>query len=384
MFACRLQPRRMMPSLSNVTSRALAVLVDAEVERRARATARTRCGRSESKFGNDTVEPTGHRHHARRELPVALLDDALLRPCASVHLPAAGSSVMTPSARPARHRRASTPASEPRFGFCPARRRRSRRPRPWAGRGVSLGIVLSAVVMRSGAPARNSGSSAASAPSGSQPLRRAEQLLGVVALPAHARRRPRSPADPRRRVLPDLAQLGHRLLRPARPASASCAAAAAERRVDDLRLERPERAEQLVLLLLGTLNLSSAPTRSSTSALNSSSTSWMPAWEVCMSRPVVLARPAGGEADELDQQAAQARQIGVEEAAVDPLVGGDPLRGTRRRPPRSRACRRADRRASAARSPQSPGPVAPQSSPQSGASRRRSSHSRRPEARHRR
>ena len=80
------------------------------------------------------------------------------------HFPPAGSSAMTPSTGPDAPSTFIDPAREPFFGFCSSSSEPPTASLGWAG--VSLGIVLRAVVIRSGAPARNSGSSPVNAPAG--------------------------------------------------------------------------------------------------------------------------------------------------------------------------------------------------------------------------
>jgi len=83
------------------------------------------------------------------------------------HFPLTGSSAMTPRTGPAGPDAPVifiVPASEPFFGFCSSSSEPPTASLGWAG--VSFGIVFSAVVIRSGAPARNSGSSGVRAPAG--------------------------------------------------------------------------------------------------------------------------------------------------------------------------------------------------------------------------
>ena len=136
-----------------------------------------------SKFGNETVEPaeTASRRGANCRSRCSIVRCFAVR---FFHFPLAGSSATTPSIGADAPSTVIVPTSEPFLGVSASS---SEPPAASLGcAGVSFGIVFSAVVMRSGAPARNSGSSAVERARRRQPFRRAVKLLGVRALAAQA------------------------------------------------------------------------------------------------------------------------------------------------------------------------------------------------------
>ena len=121
------------------------------------------------------------------------------------------------------------------------------------------------------------------------------------------------------------------------------------RRIDDLILERAERAQDLVLLALADVELDQRAGQ----GLDESGELLVDQLHAGVGgvhvAPFVLARAAGGDADEVDEVDLELRDVGVDEAQVDALVRGDPRhefvddQGDRRfaaQPIEQRGCRR--------------------------------------------
>ena len=260
-----------------------------------------------SKFGNDTVEPAG----------TASMRGANCRSRCSMtrclgvrffHFPLAGSSVITPSSRPATRRR---PSSSRRASRSSA----SRLVLVGAAdrvlglrRACPSACVLSAVVIafgRAGAEQRIERGERARR---RQPLRRAEELLGVRALAAHARRRSPSPAGRRRRLLPAwrssatfaVRLLGERCRRAARPRR--------RRRIDDVLRSGPSAPSSSPFSFFGNLELVERADQILDQRVELLVDELQAGVRRVHVAPAVLAGPAGRRADELDEQRAQTRR----------------------------------------------------------------------------
>src|SRR4029078_905262 len=148
-------------------------------------------------------------------------------------------------------------------------------------------------------------------------LRRAVQLLGVVALAAHARRGGalEQISGVALAALAELGGLVQRLLGQARVVLRRLR----RWRIDDVFRQRSERGQDFVLLLLGHLELVERADKVFDQRVELFFDQLKAGVRRLHVTAGVLTRPARRRADELDEQTAQANQIRVEEAAVDPL-----------------------------------------------------------------
>ena len=185
--------------------------------------------------------------------------------------------------------------------------------------GASFGICVIAVSMRFGAPSRNAGTAAATTSEPTAISTRAEQLLGPVALPTLGRGE-RGLHERVRLLVGDLVEHRARLreLRLVRRMQA-------RGRRHDLRLQRPQGAEQLVLLARADVELVERGREVANQRVELFIHQLHAGVRALHIAAAVVTGPAGRHAHLLDEQRLEPRNVGVAEAQVDAPIGRDAI-----------------------------------------------------------